>query len=59
MIENQANNENRNKDSVAHKIDNFKNEFAHLIKEKTVIIYKQANKIADLTLLSEQLKKEN
>ena len=58
-MENQANNEDRNKDLVAHEIDQFKNEFAHLLKEKNVIIDNQARNIADLTLESGQLKQEN
>ena len=59
LMENQANNEDRNKDLVAHEIDQFKNEFAHLLKEKNVIIDNQARNIADLTLESGQLKQEN
>ena len=59
LMETQANNKDSNKDSIAREIDNFKNEFTHLIKEKNVIIDKQARKIADLTLVSDQLKQEN
>ena len=57
-METQANNKDSNKDSIAREIDNFKNEFTHLIKEKNVIIDKQARKIADLTLVSDQLKQK-
>ena len=59
LMETQVNNEDRHKDSVANEIEDYTNKFAHLLKEKNVIIDNQARTIKDLRLETGKLIQEN
>ena len=59
LMETQSKHDDLNKDAVTNEIDNFKNEFVHILNDKNVIINNQAIKMAKLSLEIGHLQQEN